>query len=228
MKNIKKIGVFFGLLSICVFVAWEVSKKIREDQVVKSNRASNPKALSYVPWNGNDYKKIPDFLFRNQDSLYISNEDFKDKVFVAEFFFTRCPTICPIMNQNMRKVEDYYGHRPDFGIASFTINPEYDTPSVLKAYSQNYGVWSSHWHFLTGAKDSIYSLANRGFNIYASANPAVAGGFEHQGFFALIDKQGYIRSRIDSITGNPMVYYSGINPQQVDQLIEDIALLLDE
>lgn len=228
MRKLKKIGVFFSLLLISVFVVWEVSKKIRDDQVVKSNRASTPRVLSYIPLKDNTYKKIPNFLFLNQDSLYISNDDFENKVFVAEFFFTTCPTICPIMNQNMRRVEDQYGQRSDFAIASFTIDPQHDTPSVLKTYGQDYGVWSSNWHFLTGSIDSIYSLANRGFNIYTAVNPAVAGGFEHQGYFALIDKQGYIRSRIDPINGNPIVYYSGINNQQVDQLIEDIALLLDE
>ncbi|MCY3998174.1 MAG: SCO family protein [Flavobacteriaceae bacterium] len=228
MNHLKKIGIFFGLLLIGVFVVWEVTKKIRDDQVVKSNRVSTPTPLAYIPLKDNAYKKIPDFLFLNQDSLYISSDDFKEKVFVAEFFFTTCPTICPIMNQNMKKIEDQYGHRSDFGIASFTIDPRHDTPSILKAYSQDYGVWSSNWHFLTGSKDSIYSLANRGFNIYASVNPAVAGGFEHQGYFALIDRQGYIRSRIDPINGNPIVYYSGINNLQVDQLIEDIELLLNE
>ena len=228
MNKLKVVGIGFGLLVITVFVVWEVSKKIKQGQVVKSNRTSNPAALSYVPVGNNEFKKIPDFLFLNQDSLYISNEDFKNKVYIAEFFFTSCPTICPVMNQNMRKVEDRFGHLPDFGIASFTIDPDTDTPSTLKKYSQDYGVWSPNWHFLTGPKDSIYSLANRGFNIYAAVNPQVAGGFEHQGYFALIDKQGYIRSRLNPQTANPIVYYSGINLQEVDHLIEDIAVLLNE
>ena len=105
-------------------------------------------------------------------------------------------------------------------------------PSVLKAYAESYEVFSQNWHFLTGDKEKIYALANNGFNIFASVNPRVAGGFEHQGYFALIDKNGTIRSRTDQFD-NPIVYYMGIDQeevevQEVDLLIEDIEKLLKE
>ena len=117
-------------------------------------------------------------------------------------------------------------------IASFKIDPTYDTPQVLKNYAESYDVFSQNWHFLTGEERKIYSLANEGFNIFASVNPKVAGGFEHQGYFALIDKKGFIRSRSDKF-GNPMVYYMGVDQegkktQEVDLLIEDIEKLLKE
>jgi len=177
-------------------------------------------------------KKVPDFTFLNQDSLIISNEDYSKKVYVAEFFFTSCPSICPIMNKNMKRIEERFGDRIDFGIASFTIDPERDTPSVLKTYAEDYGVFSQNWHFLTGEKEALYTLANKGFNIFAEVNPKVAGGFEHQGYFALIDKNGFIRSRSDQF-GNPIVYYMGIDQeevdvQEVDLLMEDIEKLLKE
>lgn len=132
----------------------------------------------------------------------------------------------------MKRIEARFGSRSDFGIASFTIDPEHDTPSVLKAYAEDYEVVSQNWHFLTGDKDQIYALANQGFNIFASVNPRVEGGFEHQGYFALIDKDGYIRSRTDQFN-NPIVYYMGIDQEQlevqeVDLLIEDIEKLLKE
>ena len=162
----------------------------------------------------------------------ISNEDFNSKVYVAEFFFTSCPSICPIMNKNMKRIEDRFGERYDFGIASFSIDPSKDTPSVLKAYADSYNVFSQNWHFLTGEKERIFNLANEGFNIFASVNSRVAGGFEHQGYFALIDKNGFIRCRSDQF-GNPIVYYMGIDEenvevQEVDLLIEDIEKLLKE
>ncbi len=168
----------------------------------------------------------------NQDSLLIGNEDLKGKVYLAEFFFTRCPTICPIMNKNMKILDDRFGDRADFGITSFTIDPENDTPHVLKQYAEDYGVKSQNWHFLTDKKSTVYELANSGFSIFAGTNPAVAGGFEHQGYFALIDKRGYIRSRVDRFD-NPIVYYSGLDRedqpvQGVDMLLEDIELLLKE
>ena len=168
----------------------------------------------------------------NQDSLYTSNEDYLGKVYVAEFFFSRCPTICPIMNKNMKVLYDRFGDREDFGIASFTIDPEHDTPTTLKKYAEGYVDKTASWNFLTGPKEDIYRLANEGFNIFASINPAVAGGFEHQGYFALIDKDGFIRSRRDDF-GNPIVYYMGIDQEEVeeqgvDQLLVDIEQLLNE
>ena len=136
------------------------------------------------------------------------------------------------MNKNMKKIENKFGSKENFGIASFTVDPTYDTPKVLKNYAESYDVFSQNWHFLTGEKESIYSLANEGFNIFASVNPRVAGGFEHQGYFALIDKKGFIRSRSDKY-GNPIVYYMGVDQenvkvQEVDLLIEDIEKLLKE
>ena len=136
------------------------------------------------------------------------------------------------MNKNMKRIENRFGKRQDFGIASFSIDPIKDTPSVLKEYAETYDVFSQNWHFLTGEKDKIYNLANEGFNIFASVNPRVAGGFEHQGYFALIDKNGFIRCRSDQF-GNPIVYYMGIDEQdveiqEVDLLIDDIEKLLKE
>ena len=130
----------------------------------------------------------------------------------------------------MKILDDEFGNRDDFGIASFTIDPINDTPQILKEYSERLNVKSKNWHFLTGEIDSVYELSNSGFNIFSGVNPAVAGGFEHQGFFALIDKNGYIRSRKDE-NGNPIVYYLGITSkgkkeQGIDMIKEDIIKLL--
>ena len=168
----------------------------------------------------------------NQDSLLIGNEDFLGKVYIVEFFFTSCPTICPIMNKNMKIIDEFFYERSDFGIASFTIDPEYDSPYILKKYSESYNVKSQNWHFLTSDEKTVFDLANYGFNIFAAINPDVAGGFEHQGYFALIDKKGYLRSRVDSFD-NPIVYYSGIdegedNKNDIDILIQDVKILLKE
>ena len=132
----------------------------------------------------------------------------------------------------MKILNDQFESNNDFGIASFTIDPDHDTPSVLKKYAEGYVGNSTHWNFLTGPKTSVYELANTGFNIFAEINPAVAGGFEHQGYFALIDKKGFIRSRQDDY-GNPIVYYlgidqDGVDEQGVDMLLTDIKLLLNE
>ena len=204
--------------------------RIENESINDSKRLSISDELSFIKLNGEN-RKVADFLFLNQDSLFISNQDFKGKVFVAEFFFTRCPSICIEMNKNMKILDELYGDRGDFGIASFTIDPENDTPTTLKKYSELIEVKSKNWHFLTGDKKDIYELSNKGFNIFSSINEAVDGGFEHQGFFALIDKDGYIRSRVNDY-GTPIVYYSGItneneDEQGIEMIKEDIDKLLN-
>jgi protein SCO1/2 len=225
------IGISFIILVFGILFVPKIVNRIQQQDWVSASRLStSKKELVYINLNGED-KKVPEFVLTNQDSLLISNEDYLGKVYLVEFFFTSCPTICPRMNINMKKIEAVFGHRDDFGIASITIDPKTDTPTQLKTYAEAYQVLSPNWHFLTGDQDYIYDLANRGFNIFAGINPDVAGGFEHQGYFALIDQEGYIRSRTDS-AGNPIVYYLGIDEEDVNQqgtemLLEDIPKLLE-
>jgi len=231
MSKVRYLGIIIVIIIFAIITVPNLIDRIENNQIVENNRTSSASPLSYIKIN-NEARKVPDFLFYNQDSLIITNEDFKDKIYVAEFFFTRCPSICPIMNNNMKRIENKFGKRDDFGIASFTIDPENDRPHVLKSYAESYDVFSNNWHFLTGNIKDVYSLANKGFNIFASINPDVAGGFEHQGYFALIDKKGFIRSRVDKF-GNPIVYYLGIDEkgldvQGTDLIIEDISKLLRE
>ena len=233
MKNKKYIGLFIIILLFGYWFLPKIYNRISNDQTIDSNRTKSidqASKLSFVKLNG-AARKVPDFIFLNQDSIYIGNEDFLGKVYVAEFFFTSCPSICIEMNQNMKKLDEEFGNRDDFGIASFTIDPITDTPKTLKEYSERLEIKSRNWHFLTGKIDDVYELSNGGFNIFAGVNPAVAGGFEHQGFFALIDKNGYIRSRRDE-NGNPIVYYLGITSigkeiQGIDMIKEDIKILLE-
>ena len=231
MPSLKYVGLFLIIMIFGILFIPKIIERINSNSIIDSSRTQSAAPLNYIILN-NQTKKVPSFIFKNQDSLLISNEDFLGKVYVAEFFFTSCPSICPIMNKNLKTIESIFGIRSDFGIASFTIDPDHDTPSVLKNYANNYEVFSQNWHFLTGQKEAIIELANSGFILFASINPKVAGGFEHQGYFALIDKKGFIRSRSDQF-GNPIVYYMGLDQegvevQDVDLLIEDIKKLLNE
>jgi protein SCO1/2 len=171
--------------------------------------------------------KVPNFEFTNQNGELISNSFYDGKVWVVEFFFTTCPTICPKMNENMVKIQDEFYGNLDFGIASFSINPSHDTPEILKAYAKNHGATLKNWNFLTGNQDTIYELANTGFTLFAGENSDAEGGFEHSGMFALIDKNGNIRSRLDEY-GNPIAFYDGLDPKGVQMIKEDIAILLKE
>ena len=230
MKKYSYIGVSFIVLIFGIIFFPRIMDRIENQSINDSKRLSISDELSFIKLNG-EKRKVADFLFLNQDSLFISNQDFNGKVFVAEFFFTRCPSICIEMNKNMKILDEIYGDRDDFGIASFTIDPENDTPTTLKKYSELIEVKSKNWHFLTGDKEDVYELSNKGFNIFSSVNQAVEGGFEHQGFFALIDKDGYIRPRVNDY-GTPIVYYSGItneneNIQGIEMIKEDIDKLLN-
>ncbi|PKD17520.1 photosynthetic protein synthase II [Salegentibacter salinarum] len=243
-KKYSYIGLSLIILIFGIIVIPKIVDTISSDEVVKSDRLNikgadkeldTDKALSYIEINGRK-KKAPEFQLINQDGDTVSSKDYRGKVYVAEFFFTTCPTICPIMNQNLVEVQKEFKNEEDFGIASFTIDPKHDTPEVLNSYADNYGIDHPNWNLLTGEKDSIYSLANGGYNIYAGENSEVPGGFAHQGLFALVDKEGYIRSRLDNF-GNPIIYYRGSvernksvaegeEEPQIDILIEDIKKLL--
>lgn len=169
--------------------------------------------------------QVPDFSFINQDAKTITNEDYAGKVYIVEFFFTTCGDICPIMNRNMVKIQNEFYGNPNLGIASFSIDPTYDTPEVLKEYAANYEITNPNWHLLTGDKDEIFRLSNEGFKIYAAQSMDDDRSFEHSGLFALIDQEGNIRSRYDE-NNNPIIYYDGLESDGIQMLIEDIEKLL--
>lgn len=184
--------------------------------------------------------EVPKFELTNQNKQTISENEMLGKVYVVEFFFTNCPTICPIMNQNLKEIEKEINH-PDFAVISITIDPKRDTPENLKIHADRLGIQNPNWHFLTGNRDYIYDLSKK-FNIYVGEDETTAEGLNHSGKFALIDKNGNIRSRFDE-RGIPILYYSGLNYSdaqgkneslggtfhpQVEWLKEDIKKLLNE
>ena len=178
------------------------------------------------------FTKVPDFEFINQEGKTISNKDYQGKVYVVEFFFATCPTICPIMNRKMVTIQNEFFGNPNFGIASFSITPGIDTPEKLKEYAENYKITHKNWNLLTGKpQEEVYKLSNEGFKLYAGNGEESHGGFEHSGLFALVDKNGYIRSRYDE-HGNPIMYYRALEeqgfPDQINELKQDIKLLLNE
>ncbi len=208
MKNKSYIGISFIVL---IFGIWAVPKIVAKFQ--KSDLV--------------EIGPVPTFKLTDQNNKTVSDKDYLGKVYVVEFFFTTCPTICPKMNESMLQLQNEFYGNPNFGIASITIDPSKDTPQVLKEHADLLGVKHYNWHFLTGDKDYIYSLANKGFNLYAGENNKAAGGFEHSGLFALIDKEGKIRCRKDA-QGNPILYYDGLDSAGVEAIKEDIKKLLEE
>ena len=244
-NNYSYIGIAFIILVFGIYFIPRIIDRITNKDVTRNESRSDFKTekksrlsnLAFIEING-EPKKVPAFSFTNQDGKTITNKDYQGQVYVLEFFFTTCPTICPRMSANLVDVQNTFKGFENFGVASFTINPDNDTPEVLKAYAKKYGITNPNWHFLTGDKDAIYKLSNQGFNLYTAEEESVAGGFEHSGNFALIDKNGFIRSRTDAY-GNPIIYYRGIvsEAEKVDEdgveeeisdLKEDIRKLLNE
>ena len=242
--NYSYIGIAFIILVFGIIFIPKIIDRISNDDISRHESRSNQQKeqgsktsdLVFITSNGEN-RKVPNFSFVDQHGKTITNKDYEGKVYVIEFFFTSCPTICPRMNKNLIHIQNEFIDFEDFGVASFSINPDYDTPEILKAYAEKYGVTNPNWHLMTGDKETIYKLSNEGFYIYAAANPDVEGGFEHSGNFALIDKNGFIRSRV--VNGNPIIYYNGITSEsektdedgkseEISALKEDIKKLLSE
>ncbi len=231
------IVLIFGIIVIPNIIERAKNGDIVRDKVATlDTKEGGEGELAYININGED-RKVPAFKLIDQNRDTITDQSYKGKVFLVEFFFTRCPDICIPMSKNLIEIQDEFMDRDDFGIASITIDPEYDTPGILKKYAAAYGAVHPNWHYLTGNRDVIYDLSNIGFNINVQANPNLEASFTHSGLFALVDQNGFIRSRYDKY-GNPLVYYRGSIPRgdtaeghetpQIDILIHDIKKLLKE
>ena len=227
MKNKSYIGTAFIILVFGIYFVPKIIDRIKNNDVVKGDRLNIEGTPTSTKSDLMTIGKAPDFSLINQDKLTISNESYKGKVYVVEFFFSTCPSICPIMNKNMKLVQEAFATNTNFGIVSITINPENDTPEVLKKHAETIGAKGINWNFLTGDKTKIFEIANKGFNLFVGQNTKIPGGFEHSGFFALIDKDGNIRCRKDEF-GNPIIYYDGLEQKGITAIKQDITKLLAE
>ena len=245
MINKRNILIIILLLVFGLVFVPRIIDRVKNNDISRSESRSlkldnfekNIKPLPYLLMN-NERKKVPEFNFVNQNGELVTNNDYIGKVYIVEFFFTTCTTICPVMNTNLIHIQNSFTKFSDFGIASFSINPEYDTVDILNQYANENGIVNSNWNLMTGDRSEIYKLANDGFNLYTAASSDFIDGFEHSGYFALIDKQGFIRCRNDEF-GNPKVYYKGsVNymdkldsngeAEEITILKEDLLKLLNE
>ena len=159
---------------------------------------------------------VQPFSFTNQDGGAVTDKDLLNKITVVEYFFTTCKGICPKLNTNMKQVYEIYKNEPDFQILSHTCNPDTDSVSVLKHYSDSLQVNTEKWIFLTGRKDSLYQMARGSYLLDDPKNNVekIEDQFIHTQFFALVDRQGKVRGKI----------YDGLKVLEVEQLKQDIYL----
>ena len=163
------------------------------------------------------YHTIKEFEFVNQDSTVVNLSTFEGKIFVSDFFFTSCPTICPIMKTQMLRVYEKIENYDDVAILSHSIDPEYDTVALLKDFSERLGVSAPKWHFVTGDKQKIYEQGQRSYMVTAMEDKTAPGGLLHSGAFVLVDKEKRVRG-----------FYDGTKPEEVDILMKDIDILRAE
>jgi len=173
------------------------------------------------------YHTIPDFVLTDQDGNPFYSDSLKGKIYVADFFFTLCPSICPSMQYSMLRIQKKFEGLHDFHLVSFTVDPENDSPEALKKYGEELGVDFSNWTFLTGSKQEIYNLAYKGYFVNALEDPGAPGGFLHSEYFVLVDKKGSLRSGVDK-DDRLRIVYDGTSDYEVNELIDDIKVLLAE
>lgn len=210
MKFMKEISLRYTSLAFIALTLLIISCKPKEEKLPIFGERT-------VEGSDTVYHRIAPFKFVDQDSVTITNADFKDKIYVADFFFTSCRTICPIMKTQMLRVYDATKEMPDVLILSHTIDPEYDTVALLHDFAKRLGVESKRWHFVTGVKDSIYKVAQTSYFATALEDKSEPDGFIHSGAFLLIDKKGRIRGK-----------YDGTKEEDVNRLVGDIKVLRSE
>jgi protein SCO1/2 len=184
---------------------------------IYGNRSAETKTVNGQQVTDTVYQTVPAFQFVNQYGDSVGSKNLQGKIYVADFFFTSCPSICPGMQRNMLTVYNAFKDTADVKIISFTIDPKHDTTAVLKKYADKLGVSGNSWWFLNGDKDKVYELATKSYLVGVTQDSTAAGGYVHQGYFVLIDKEKRVRGS-----------YDGTDPKQVDQLIADIKTLKAE
>lgn len=217
----------FGFLLLCVFIFLGIYNLLSPEKMlpIYSPRDINPELVdSTVQHIGNDHK-IADFAFTNQNGKIITQQDYENTIYVADFFFTTCPTICPKMTDNMVWLQNQLKNNPEVKLLSFSVTPDIDTPEVLKKYAVEKGVDDARWNLVTGDKKDIYYLARKSYLAVKTGKPEELYDMVHTENFILVDKNKRIRgfydgTNLDQPTNDPKT-------KNMKQLLEDILWLCE-
>ncbi len=205
----------FYLLAFIILLFSCTSRKSESRLEPLGPRKLVPKTVNGVTTYDTIYHKIADFSFIDQDSNIVTNKTFDGKIYIADFFFTTCPTICPKMNAQLLRVYEKFKDYPNFKILSHTIDPVHDTVAVLRHFAKRLGVSSKVWHFVTGDQDKIYEIGQTSYMVTAMEDKTAPGGFLHNGALILVDPERRVRG-----------IYDGTKPEDVDRLMNDIPILM--
>jgi protein SCO1/2 len=204
-------------LIIIAFSACKFNSADKPKLPIMGNRDAVTKTVNGKQVVDTVYQTIPDFKFVNQYGDTITQKSLKGDIYVADFFFTTCPSICPIMHRNMLNVYKEFKNVPDFKIISHTIDPKHDSVAVMKKYADKLGISGNSWWLLQGDKEKTYDLGQKNYLVAVKQDDGTPGGYVHQGWFVLVDKQKRIRG-----------YYDGTDEKQVAKMIDDIKILRAE
>jgi len=205
--------IYIFVLSITFSSCNQISKK----QLPIYNPVDiNPKLVDKSVRNINENHRVKDFNLTNQNGINITSKDYENKIYVVDFFFTRCPSICPIMTNNMLKVQEEFIKNDDIMLLSMSVTPEIDSVEILKNYAIQKGVNDSKWNITTGSKKHIYELARKSYFAVVEQGDGGLQDFIHTPNFILVDTKKQIRG-----------IYDGTQENEIDRLIEDIYILVD-
>jgi protein SCO1/2 len=209
-----KINWLLLLLLPAAFIGWYFYSK-KEHKPIRTLAYFGPK--NYRKKQDTSYHTIPPFFFIDQFGEKVTENEVKGKVYVTDFFFTTCQSICPIMSTSLERVYKKFKDRSDFLVLSHTVDPETDSVKQLMEYSKLHGVSDKKWLFLTGEKKHLYDIARRGYLLNAEEGDGGEDDFIHTQNFALIDKERHIRG-----------FYDGTDSLEINRLIVDLKCLFDE
>jgi len=216
-RRYKRFFWVLGILSIAIvllfFQALQPTPVLPIYQPAMVDPVLVDESIQYVK----KYHRIDNFSLINQNNEKITHQDYDGHIYVADFFFTTCPSICPIMTENMLYLQSLLNDLPEIKLLSFSVTPNIDTPEVLKAYAQQKGVKDSKWNLLTGDKKEIYNLARRSYLVVQEDGNGNEHDMIHTENFVLIDKLRRIRG-----------YYDGTQRESMNQILKDIDILLQE
>jgi len=221
----KKFFIIFGILSIIIYSGIYNLLSPEKMLPIYSPRDINPELVdSTVQHIGNDHK-IADFTFINQNGKIITQKDYENTIYVADFFFTTCPTICPKMTDNMVWLQKKLKNHPEIKLLSFSVTPDIDTPEVLKKYAIEKGVDDARWNLVTGNKKDIYYLARKSYLAVKTGKLEELYDMVHTENFILVDKNKRIRGFYDGTNLNQPTNDS--KTKNMEQLLEDILWLCE-
>ncbi|POS02909.1 protein SCO1/2 [Flavobacterium croceum DSM 17960] len=224
-KRNRKLLVFFGVFSIITLSAFYMVLKPRKSLPVYNPSDINPELVDTTIQHIALNHTIADFAFKNQNGKIITQKEYEDKIYVADFFFTTCKTICPRMTNNMVWLQNKIKNNPHVKLVSFSVTPDIDSVSVLKKYAVQKGVIDSKWNLLTGNKKDIYYLARTSFLVVKTGKPEELYDMVHTENFVLVDRKKRIRGYYDGTNLNGPTE-EGV--KNISQLLEDIEFLCTE